>query len=216
MDYSGSYFDAANRLIDAVDMADNGGSPWTNTGTIPTRSSTVLLTTYGYDSAGNVEDVTDPNGIDTHTEFDALGRKLEVIDDYGGTGHLNNTTEYTYGPAGMTSLTSVQPGGTNQTTAWVFGVTTSNGTAFDSNDIVFATEYPNPTTGAASSSQETTVTVDAQGKTLTTTDRDGNTHTFSFDAVGRQIADTVTTLGSGVDGSIMKITTAYDGQGNAT
>ena len=71
VDYSGSYFDAANRLIDAVDMGNNGGSPWTNTGTIPTRSSTVLLTTYGYDSAGNVEDVTDPNGIDTHSEFDA-------------------------------------------------------------------------------------------------------------------------------------------------
>ena len=79
---------------------------------------------------------------------------------------------------------------------------------------MLATEYPNPTTGAASSSQETTVTVDAQGKTLTSTDRDGNTDTFSFDAVGRQIADTVTTLGSGVDGSIVEIATAYDGQGN--
>ena len=32
--------------------------------------------------------------------------------------------------------------------------------------------------------------------------------------MGRQIADTVTTLGSGVDGSIVEIATAYDGQGN--
>jgi len=35
------------------------------------------------------------------------------------------------------------------------------------NDIVSATEYPDPTTGAASSSQEETITVDARGKVLT-------------------------------------------------
>ena len=108
----------------------------------------------------------------------------------------------------MTSMTSVQPGGVNQTTAWVFGVTTSSGSAIDSNDIVGATEYPDPTTGDASSSSEVTVTVDAQGQTLTMTDRNGTTHTYSYDSLGRQIADTITTLGSGVDGSVMKITTA--------
>ena len=32
VDYGGSYFDAANRLIDSVDMGNNSGSVWTNTG----------------------------------------------------------------------------------------------------------------------------------------------------------------------------------------
>jgi RHS repeat-associated protein len=213
--YGGDYYDAANRLIAEVDMGTNGGSAWSNDGTVPSRSSTALVTSYDYDSAGNQEDVIDPNGIDTRTYYDNFRRPTETIQDYStSSGHLNTTTEYAYGPAGMTSLTSVVPGGTNQTTAWVYGVTTSGGSAIDSNDIVGATEYPDPTTGDASSSQEMTQTVDAQGKVITSTDRNGNTHTYSYDALGRQIADVVTTLGSGVDGSILRIETAYDGQGN--
>ena len=73
----------------------------------------------------------------------------QVVDDYGGTGHLNNTTDFAYGPAGMTSQTSEQPGGVNQTTAWIYGVTTAGGSAIDSNDVVSAIEYPDPTTGVA-------------------------------------------------------------------
>ena len=42
------------------------------------------------------------------------------------------------------------------------------------------------------------------------TDRDGNVHTYSYDVLGRQTADAVTTLGSGVDGSVRLLTTAYD------
>ena len=98
---------------------------------------------------GNIADITDPNGIDTHTVYDVLGRPTQVVDDYGGTGHLNNTTDFAYGPAGMTSQTSEQPGGVNQTTAWIYGVTTAGGSAIDSNDVVSAIEYPDPTTGVA-------------------------------------------------------------------
>src|SRR5262249_53551326 len=43
----------------------------------------------------------------------------------------------------------------------------------------------------------------------------GNVHTYSYDVLGRQISDAVTTLGSGVDGSVRRIETAYDTQGNA-
>jgi len=41
-----------------------------------------------------------------------------------------------------------------QTTAWVFGVTQSGGSGLDSNDIVGATQWPNPSTGAASSAEQ--------------------------------------------------------------
>jgi hypothetical protein len=34
------------------------------------------------------------------------------------------------------------------------------------------------------------------------------------DLLGRMTSDTITTLGSGVDGSVRRIDTAYDGQGN--
>lgn len=46
------------------------------------------------------------------------------------------------------------------------------------------------------------------------TDRNGTVHTYSYDVMGRQTADAVTTLGSGVDGTIRRLTTAYDTQGN--
>ena len=58
-------------------------------------------------------------------------------------------------------------------------------------------------------------TVNALGETLTYTDRNGNVHTYSYDVLGRQTSDAVTTLGSGVDGAVRRIDTAYDTQGNA-
>jgi RHS repeat-associated protein len=40
-------------------------------------------------------------------------------------------------------------------------------------------------------------------------------HTYGYDILGRQIMDSITTLGSGVDGAVRRIETAYDTQGNA-
>src|SRR5205085_1809729 len=47
------------------------------------------------------------------------------------------------------------------------------------------------------------------------TDRNGSVHTYSYDVVGRQTADAVTTLASGVDGAIRRIEMAYDTAGRA-
>ena len=56
--------------------------------------------------------------------------------------------------------------------------------------------------------------MDGQGQILTFTDRDGTTHRYSYDPLGRVTMDTMTTLGSGVNGSVMAIGTQYDAQGN--
>lgn len=114
----------------------------------------------------------------------------------------------------MVSQTSVVPGGTNQTTAWIYGVSFSSGDTIDSTDIVGAVEYPDPSTGDPSSSYETTTTVDAQGQTLTSTDENGTVHSYEYDPLGRVILDQVQSLGSGVDGTVMSIGTQYDAQGN--
>ena len=115
----------------------------------------------------------------------------------------------------MQTITAVNPTTGNQTTEYMYGVSTATGSAIDSNDIVSATRHPDPTTGAASSSEEESTTVDALGRTITATDRNGTEHEYTFDALGRFVSDEVTTLGSGVDGSVMKREVAYDGQGNA-
>jgi RHS repeat-associated protein len=93
-------------------------------------------------------------------------------------------------------------------------VSQTTGSNIDSNDIVGKTQFPDPTTGAPSSSQQETATANALGQALTQTDRNGNVHTLSYDVLGRVVSDAATTLGTVVDGSVRRIDTAYDGQGN--
>ena len=47
-------------------------------------------------------------------------------------------------------------------------------------------------------------------------DCNGNVHTVGYDVLGRVVSDAVTTLGSGVDGAVRRIETAYDSQGMRT
>src|SRR5947208_11243235 len=74
--------------------------------------------------------------------------------------------------------------------------------------------YPDASTGAASSSEKDSYTYNQLGQVLTKTDRNGNVHTYTYDVLGRVTSDAVTTLGSGVDGAVRRIETAYDSQGN--
>ncbi|MGL4421870.1 MAG: hypothetical protein ACRCZF_14475, partial [Gemmataceae bacterium] len=216
--YQGEYYDLADRPVASVDVGTNGGTAWTRPGTVPARSDTVLVTSMTYDAAGRTYETTDPRGLVNRTFYDAQGRTTKTIENYID-GVVSNTddktTEYTYNSAGMTSLTARTTGGGGQTTAWVYGVSTANGSGVNNNDIVSKTQWPDPATGAASASQEETVLVNALGQPLVMTDRNGNTHTLTYDVLGRVIADVVTTLGSGVDGSVRRVETAYDGQGNA-
>ena len=48
--YAGYYYDAASRLTAEVDVGNNGGSAWTMPSSCASRSSTALVTTYGYDT----------------------------------------------------------------------------------------------------------------------------------------------------------------------
>ncbi len=216
--YMGFYYDLSDRLTAGVDVGTNGGTAWTRPGSVPTGSSTVLVTATSYDAAGRVEDVTDPAGRVYRTEYDALGRTTKTVANYVD-GVVSNTddktTGYAYTGAGMTALTAYLTGGGVQTTQSVYGVTVAGGSAVESNDAVGATRWPDPTTGAASSGQQETTTVNALGQTLTMTDRNGSVHTLTYDVLGRVVSDAVTTLGSGVDGAVRRVETAYDGQGNA-
>src|SRR5262249_39049241 len=61
------YYDAAGRQTASVDVGTNGGSAYTRPSSVPTASDTVLVTAYGYNSAGLLETVTDPRGIVSKT-----------------------------------------------------------------------------------------------------------------------------------------------------
>ena len=105
---------------------------------MPSRSDTVLVTSYGYNAAGWTESVTDPAGIVGKTYYDNLGRTTKTIENYvDGTPSDadDKTTEYTYDGSGhMLTLKADLTSG-HQTTQWVYGASAGAGDDITSNDI---------------------------------------------------------------------------------
>jgi RHS repeat-associated protein len=217
--YAATYFDLANRKIADVNVGTNGGSAWTRPTSVPSSSSTVLVTNYAFNAAGWLQDTTDPKGLDTRDFYDNLGRLTQQIQDYTNgtpTNTSNKTTNYTYdGDNHTLTLQAVETGGASETTKWIFGVTTGQGSNFFSNDVLYQVQYPDPSTGSPSTSYEETYTVDSLGENLTFTDRAGNVHTYSYDILGRQTSDAITTLASGFDNTVLRLQTNYNALGNA-
>ncbi|MDY3560569.1 hypothetical protein R5W23_001813 [Gemmata sp. JC673] len=185
------------------------------TGGNPTMSVTVVNA--GGD-AGRAAETTDTAGRVSRTYADALGRTVRTVQNFvnGVVSDADDkTVGYTYNGAGATSLTAYVTGGGGQTTQYLYGVSPGTGSAVDSFDAVGVTRWPNPSTGAASASEQEVTTANALGQTLTATDRNGSVHTLNYDVLGRVVSDAVTKLGSGVNGAVRRIETAYDGQGNA-
>src|SRR5262249_18532412 len=150
--------------------------------------------------------------------YDNLCRTTETIQDYTDgveTADSNITTEYGYdGNDNTIYVRADEPGGSDQQTNYVYGVTTASGNGVNSNDILATIEYPDPSTGQPSTSQQETYLVNALGQTVQYTDRNGNVHQYHYDVLGRLTSDAVTTLGAGVDGSVRRIEYSYDSQGN--
>ena len=217
----GAWYDAAGRLTASADVGTDGGSAWTRPSSVPARSDTVLVTSFAYGADGMVETTTDPKGIVSKAYHDALGRTTKTVANYvtgtPGSG-TDVTTEYSYdGSNHVLTVTAVQPAGTpSQTTQFVYGVTTAGGSGVSSNDVLAATRHPDPTTGAASGSEQETLTVNALGQVTSATDRNGNVHSYAYDVLGRLVSDAVTTLGSGVDGAVRRVEYAYDALGHVS
>jgi RHS repeat-associated protein len=216
-----SYYDAADRLTATVNVGTNGGTLYTRPSTPAAPSDTALVTSYSYNAAGWVQDTIDPRGIDTRTLYDNLGRTVSSIVDFTTgmpTTMSDWTTNYSYdGDNHVLTVTAVQADGKpNQITQYVYGVSTATGSDVSSNDILAATHHPDLTTGQPSSSpsQTETYTVNALGQPKTYTDHNGTVHSYTYDVLGRQTSDTVTTLGAGVDPAVQGLDTAYDTQGN--
>jgi RHS repeat-associated protein len=216
--YSAEYYDPADRPTASVDVGTNGGTAWTRPSTPPSASDTVLVATTTYNAAGWVDNTVDPRGIEEKFTYDNMGRVTKDTQAYTGNPETSNTdvsTEYTYdGMSHVLTLQADLPSSAYQQTKWIYGVTTSGGSGLNSNDIVSAVQHPDKSTGNPSSSEQDSQTVDALGETLTATDRNGNVHSLTYDVLGRLTSDAVTTLGSGVDGAVRRIDTAYDTQGN--
>jgi|688.fasta_scaffold28483_3 RHS repeat-associated protein len=212
-----SYFDAADRVFASVDLGTNGGVAYTRPATPPAATDTALVRLYEYDTAGRLANSTDPRGIVHRVLYDALGRKTTQIQNYTGGlpgSGTDVTSRFTYSsPNQLRTIEAVQAGGGVQTTEYVYQARTATGSAVNSNDILTETRYPDPTTGLPSIGERTVSTVNRLGDSLTFSDQNGTVHGVAYDAVGRMTADSVTVLGSGVDGAVRRIEMGYDSAG---
>jgi RHS repeat-associated protein len=213
--YMASYFDVGHRQVAAVNVGTNGGVTYVRPTTVPGRSDTVLVTTFDYDDAGRVQDVTDPRGIVTRTLYDLLGRTTASILSYTGGApgaQTDVTTTFHFDSSGrLESQTAVQPvGAPSQVTGYVYGTSISGGSTIASNDLMVETRYPDRITGLPSTTDRDVYTSNALGERTSFTDRAGTTHSYIYNVLGRQTDDVVTVLGTGVDGSIRRVELAYD------
>src|SRR5579884_171937 len=217
--YAAAYYDNVDRVIADVNAGTNGGTAWTRPNSVPSSSATLLVTTYAYNYwvFGPYVQVRDPMGIVTYYGYDNLGRLTKIIHNYTGQAETTQSdvrTSYYYdGNNHLTYVQANEPGGTYENTHYVYGVTTAGGSGVNSNDILSATQYPDPYSNQLSNQLDTYL-ANALGDVVQSTDRNGNVHQYSYDTLGRLTSDAVTTLGTGVDGTVRRITYGYDSQGN--
>lgn len=209
LSYNASWYDGIGR---AFASADYGAiSSFSRPTTPPTRSDTILVTSTDFDDAGRAYQVTDPNGIVTKSVFDAQGRVTSQIDDFG-TGTLNRTTNFTYTlESQIATQTAVNSITGNQTTTYTYGVSTTTSPASDltSNSLLATIDFP----GSSGGSDQVALTYNRLGQKKTTTDSRGTVHSLGYDKLGRLASDTVSTTGSGVDASILRIDRSYEVRG---
>ena len=219
--YVENYYDLAGRLTASVDLGTNGGTVLSARpdSTVPTRSSTKLVTSYEYHDSDGYSATVNPRGIESRTYVDLMGRTTTTIAAYvdGVASNADNqTTQYIYGSGGqLHKMIAVLPGSAHQTTQYVYGVTTSGGSTINSNDLLAQTIYPDPVTGSAATLIES-YTYDALGEMLTKTDRNGTVHTYDYDALGQLTSDAVD-LASGnpesVNNAVLRIEYTYNSLG---
>ncbi len=124
----------------------------------------------------------------------------------------NRITRWAYdGNGSVASMTADLPADQeDQTTTYGYAASTTRGDAFFSNSVLTETSYPS--VGGSTATDET-YTVNRAGQRETWTDRNGTTHAYDYDLLGRLTADEVTAFGTGVDQAVDALTTSYDDAG---
>jgi YD repeat-containing protein len=238
--YTASFYDHADRDVADVNVGTNDGTDaWSGPTVLADVPSGSLVTKYIYDTDGRLSFETDPLGLITANAYNLLGETTATVANWNTSTFVgpvytsslparsdsaNQTTEYTYdGDGNVLTMTAVMPSGeTNQTTTYVYGVNTSQGSLIDDNDLLYKVEYPDPNTGSnynasgqPAYNQAETYTYDAIGEQLNYTDRNGTTHDYSYDLLGRLTADNVPSgdFGANVDQTVSKLEYAYNDQG---
>jgi len=222
-----SWYDTAGRLTTQADYG-SGAATWvyaaapTRPTSAPTAFNAVncLVTCLSYNSTtGRLETTIDPKGTQNKTFVNALGQTLFTVQNFMSFVNLTSSgnvaadkdvaTAYTYNGLGnIETLTAVNSTTGNQTTKYFYEDLVN--AALETSVI-----YPdsNDTDSSPSSTDQVKTTWCLDGNVKTRTDQNGTTHTYLYDVQRRETTDEVTTLGSGVDGTVRKITRIYNSFG---
>jgi RHS repeat-associated protein len=221
-----SWYDRLDRLTDTVvfgmyDTNDDGDfdtfnrsdAQWNNP---PARADDKLRTTYAYHLDGTLKSVTDPEVLVTQHTYDAAGRQTKVVSNYDGgapAGDANRTIKYEYTDGLRTKMTADLPSGqTDQVTDYSYGVSTGDSpgaSKFDAKHLLRQVTYPD----SGGAGDVVRFAYNAQGQPIWTQDQEGNVIETDYDDGGRETHRRVTTLASGFDGAVRRISSTYDDLG---
>jgi RHS repeat-associated protein len=228
-----NWYDAANRVTTAADYGSgdtaSGAGQW-KYATIPSRpssaptasSSTALVTLYAYTSdSGLLQTVTDPIGTVAKTFYDNLGRKTYVAENWNdfsppstGTGDSTDhskdrVTGYVYdGPSRTQQLVAMDPNGNgtltnNQVTTYLFE------DAVDANRNT-SQIYPDSSDTTSSGTNQIKLAYNVDGSLAQRTDQRGVVIAYSYTTNRLPSVQSVTTLPTGVDGTVQSVGRTYD------
>lgn len=80
--YQATWPDAVGRPAATADNGTNGGSALTRPSTVPDSSDIVLVTRITLAASGDLQTITDPAGMVTLMQYDAVGREVAKILNY--------------------------------------------------------------------------------------------------------------------------------------
>jgi len=216
-----SWYDTAGRLTTQADHG-SGAATWTYA-TVPARpasaptvsSASCLVTRFLYNTTtGQLETTVDPKGTQNKTFVNALGQTVFTVKNFTSFASLASpgnaaadkdiATAYTYnGLRSIETLTAVNPTTGNQITKYLYEDPVN--AALETSAI-----YPDSGDTSSSGTDQVKTAWWLDGNIKTRTDQNGTVRTWIYDAQRREIADEVTMLGSGVDGTVRKITRTYN------
>ncbi|MBL7041600.1 MAG: RHS repeat-associated core domain-containing protein [Pirellulaceae bacterium] len=225
--YTAFWHDGIGREIAQANYGDNGGSALTRPDTVPARSDTILVSTTEYNDNGEAFKTIDPSGKEDRTEFDDAGRQTAIIENYvdgdptTGAADEDRRVDFTYTADGLrkTIKARQQSSADDQVTKYVYGTTLTDSDVARS-DVLRAVIYPDSDDvdsplgdGPDGVYDRVEHKYNRQGEIKETKDQNGSIHAFEFDKLGRQTHDRVTTLGTGVDGAVRRISTTFEVRG---
>jgi len=232
---SASWYDRFGRVTDRAEYGTNGGSNFDRDGlSVPSRSDTVLVTSYTYDPAQGYTETTDPRGLVARVVVDDAGRTTSEVRNYSSGVNSGNpaspddnqTVRYEYVDGLRTKIIADMPSGeSDQETVYFHGTTagTPAGQVLSTGDRIRAVKYPDSTnTGTTTanidsdSSDVVSYAYNAQGQEVYRKDQAGNVYESDYDTSGRRTHERVTTLASGFDGAVRRKSWTYDSLGRSS